>query len=240
MPTQPFLSGTDDDIDAILDAFDLNISPLAGRYGITSMEMFRVTEGHRAWHWLLEGLVITRAGSESFTATKDQMRNGPPGLPQALPTLPALPAVPVIMDGGVNRPVKWEPDFFVFFGMLAARIKDHIDYRPADGQLLKIVGAVIPPPDPQTTAPALKAYEGTGGVPTLEARKGVFTGFDFWYAIGAAPEQYGGFSSTRTFEHLLPKPPAGTAVVITYTAQYRYKGKPFGQRSQPVEFTYKG
>ena len=240
MPTQSYLSGTDDDIDAILDAFDLNIAPLASRYGITSMEMFRVTEGHRAWHWLLECLGIIRSGSESFTAIKDQMRSGPAGAMQALPTLPTLPPAPLIMDGGVNRAVKWDPDFFAFFGSLVTRIKGSMDYRPADGQLLKIVGAVIPPPDPQTTAPDLKVYEGTGGIPTLEARKGVFNGFDFWYTIGGGVEQYGGFSATRTFEHLLPKPPAGTAQVLTYTAQYRYKGKPFGQRSQAVEFTYKG
>ncbi len=240
MPTQSYLSGTDDDIDAILDAFDLNIAPIASRYGITSMEMARVTEGHRAWHWLLECLSIIRGGSESFTAIKNQMRNGPAGPMQVMPALPTLPPVPTILDGGTNRPVKWDPDFFVFFGSLVARIKTHMDYRDADGQLLKIVGAEIPPPEPQATVPPLKVYEGTGGVPTLEVRKGVFTGFDFWYSIGGAPEQYGGFSSTRTFEHLLPKPPAGTALVITYTAQYRYKGKPFGQRSQPVEFTFKG
>lgn len=204
------------------------------------MEMFRVTEGHRSWHWLLECLGIIRGGSESFTASKNQMRNGPAGAMQVLPTLPALPPVPVILEAGVNRPVIWDPNFFVFFGSLTGRIKGSLDYRDADGQLLKIVGALIPPPAPQTTAPDLKVYGGTGGIPTLEARKGLFNGFDFWYAIGGGPEQYGGFSATRTHEHNLPKPLAGTAQVITYTAQYRYKGKPFGQRSQPVTFTYRG
>lgn len=240
MTHQSYMAGGDDDADAVLDAFDLNIPPLASHYGITSMEVFRVTEGHRAWHWLLECLGLIRNASESFTAIKDQMRSGPAGAMQTMPVLPGLPAVPLIMDNGVNRPVKWDPDFFAFFGSLVARIKNHVDYLDADGQLLKIVGAIIPTPDAQTTAPDLKVYEGTGGLPTIEARKGLFNGFDFWFTIGSGAEQYGGFSSSRSYEHNLPKPAAGTAQVITYTAQYRYKGKPFGQRSQAVEFMYKG
>jgi len=109
-------------------------------------------------------------------------------------------------------------------------------YLKADGELLGIEGAQIAPPDPGIV-PDMKVTLATGGFPQLEVPKGQFDGFDFWMAIGSAPEQLGGFSTMRRYIQQVTLPPAGQAVIYTYRAQYRYRGASFGQKSLPVPIT---
>lgn len=71
-------------------------------------------------------------------------------------------------------PIKWEPEFFAYFGSLVARIKSTPGYDKADGDLLGIEGAAIAPPDPMTS-PDLKVTVDPGGMPQLEVTKACST-----------------------------------------------------------------
>ena len=239
MPQKPYMPGDDDGIAAMLASFDDNIAPLAGKYALVSSDLLRVKQARKAWRWFLDCLEAGRQWTESVTGKKKEMRTGPTGAAQAMPTGPVLPAVPTIDLGLGLVPIKWEPDFFAFFGGLVARIKNTPGYEKADGDLLGIEGAAIAPPDPMT-APALKVSGGPGGLPQLEAPKGQFDGFDFQFKVGDGPVQQGTFVSTRRYTHTVTLPGPGQAVLYSYCARYRYKGQPFGQHSAWVTHSVHG
>jgi len=153
-----------------------------------------------------------------------------------------LPAVPTIVPegGGAAVPVELEPGFFDFLGRLVGQIKDSAVYDAAtDGALLKIEGAVIPPPD-QSIVPVVQSKLAASGRPVTVVKKAPFQGYTVKVARGSAPPVEAGFSSARDYELPLPLPPAGTAEVWTVQVQYRYKNAPFGQWSQPLEITVRG
>ena len=218
---------------------DDNIAPLQGKYGLLSADLLRVHQGRLAWRWFLDCLEAARQWSESATGKKKEMRYGPPGGAQAMPAGPICPVVPLIDLGLGPVPIKWEPDFFVYFGSLVARIKNTVGYEKADGDLLGIEGAAILPPEP-SVAPDLKVTTGTGGLPELDVVKGQFDGYDFQYRVGDGPVQAGTFVSKRHYLHNITLPGPGVAVLYTYCAQYRYKGQPFGQHSMWVPHSVHG
>ena len=230
---------TDDGIAQMLAAFDDNINSFLGKYAISSAEALRVKQARLCWRWFLDCAEYARQWSESITGNKKRMESGPVGPAQAMPGGPVVPAVPQINLGAGLLPVKWEPDFFAFFASLVGRIKAHADYQKSDGDLLHIEGAVLPPPDPGIVPP-LKITDGPGGLPQLEAPKGVFDGFDFQFKIGDGPAQPGPFVSTRRFVHQITLPGPGVAQLYSYQAQYRYKGQPFGQKSPWVAHSVHG
>ena len=239
MAQQSYMPKTDDGIALMLASFDDNISSFLAKYNLLSADALRVKQARMAWRWMLDCLEFGRQWAESVTSKKKQMRDGPGGTAQAMPTGPILPAVPKIDLGTGLQDIKWEPDFFVYFASLVARIKGAVNYDKADGDLLGIEGAQIPPPDP-ATVPLLKVTIGTGGVPQLEVSKGVFDGFDFCFKIGDGPVQNGPFVSTRRYLHPITLPGPGQAALYSYQAQYRYKGQPFGQKSMWVPHSVHG
>ena len=239
MPQQPYKPGTDNGIALMLASFDDNIGPLVGKYGLLSADVLRVKQGRMAWRWFLDCLEFGRQWTESVAGKKKQMKDGPAGGAQAMPVGPVLPAVPLIDLGLGMVPIKWEPDFFDYFGSLVARIKNAQVYEKADGDLLGIEGAAIAPPDPMTSPP-LKVTVGPGGMPQLEVPKGQFDGFDFQFKIGDGPVQNGPFVSTRRYVHVITLPGPGVAALYSYSAQYRYKGQPFGQKSAWVAHSVHG
>lgn len=230
---------TDNGIALMLMSFDDNIGPLQTKYSLTSADLLRVKQARMAWRWFLDCLEIARQWSESTTAKKNQMRNGPPGGAQAMPGGPICPDVPLIDLGLGPVPIKWEPDFFFFFGKLVTRIKGTVGYEKADGDLLGIEGAEIPPPDPMS-APDLKMSVGPGGLPQLEVPKKQFDGFDFQFKVNDGAVQQGPFVSTRRYVHVITLPPSGQAAMYSYRAQYRYKGVAFGQWSAWVDISVHG
>ena len=239
MPQQAYMPKTDPGIALMLAAFDDHINAFLGKYGLTSSDALRVRQARLGWRWFLDCLEFGRQWTESVTQKKDQMQRGPGGAAQAIPVGPVLPVVPKMDFGTGLQDIKWEPDFFLYFGSLVARIKGHADYLKADGDLLGIEGAEIPPPNLGIIAP-LKVGPGPSGLPQLEVPKGVFEGFDFWFKIGEGAAQYGGFASTRRYVHAITLPGPGVAVLYSYQAQYRYKGQPFGQKSMWVPHSVHG
>ena len=240
MPKHAYMPKTDDGIAMMLANFDDNFSPtLSSKYGFATADVLRAKQGRLAWRWFLDGLELGRQWTESVTEKKDRLQHGPGGGAQAMPIGSMLPAVPTIDLGLGLQPIKWEPNFFAYFGSLVARIKGHPDYQVADGDLLGIEGTEIQPPSPDTV-PALKLSTGPGGLPQLEVPKGVFDGFDFQFTVGGGPVQTGPFVSTRRYVHVVTLPAAGQAAVYSYCAQYRYKGPPFGQKSMWVPHSVHG
>lgn len=239
MAQKPYMPDTDEGIAQMLAAFDDNDDPFAGKYNILSAEILRVRQARMCWRYMLDEVALAKDWAQSVVEKKDTMRDGPVGPAQAMPVGPMIPAVPTIDLGTGLQPIKWEPGFFVFFANLVTRIKVQPNYDPADGVLLAIEGAEIPPPA-TSIVPPLEVSIGTGGFPQLEVPKGQFDGFDFWFQIDAGAEQAGTFSTKRRYIHQLPLPPAGQSILVTYRAQYRYKGAPFGQKSLPVSVSVRG
>jgi hypothetical protein len=239
MAQKPYMPEDDEGIYQMLLAFDTNIGPLIGKYGLLSADALRVKQARLCWRWFLDCLEAGRQWTESVTAKKKMMRSGPPGAAMNMPPGPVLPAVPTIDLGTGPQPIKFEPDFFIYFGSLVAKIKTSVNYEKADGDLLGIEGAEIPPPSVDTV-PELKVTPGPGGKPQLEVPKGVFDGYDFQFKIGEGAVQSGTFSTKRKFVHDITLPPAGTAVVYSYCARYRYKGQAFGQHSPWVSISVRG
>ena len=91
------------------------------------------------------------------------------------PTLPANPGYVSVTSPGGTPPVaaQLEPGFFDFFSGIVARIKDNQIYGMADGNLLGIEGAEIPPPDP-AIVPVVTGDLFHSGQPELTCKKGVF------------------------------------------------------------------
>jgi hypothetical protein len=239
MAQRPYMPPEDEGIAVMLTAFDENIPPLQIKYGLTSGDVLRIHQARLAWRWFLDCLDVARQWSESATSKKNEMRHGPFAGAQAMPAGPICPPVPLIDLGLGPVPIKWEPDFFDYFGKIVARIKNTVGYEKADGDLLGIEGAEIPPPEP-SVSPNLKVTIGTGGVPELDAVRGVFDGYDFQFKIGDGAVQQGPFVNKRHFLHVITLPPPGQAVVVSYCAQFRYKGVPFGQHSAWVVISVHG
>jgi len=245
MSKAPYLPSTDAGIAAMLAAFDnganANSGALAAKYVLTNAELSRVRQARSVWQWFLDSLAVGRDWAQGFTGKRDLMFTGTPtgAVPVPLgPTMPVIPSyVPVPPAATISALL--EPDFFTFFGSLVTRIKSNQFYDPADGQLLGIEGATIPPPDP-ATVPVVTGDLFHSGHPRLTCKKGVFDGFTVWLTRPAQAKRMIGFSTTRHFEVTEPLPTQGTAEIWAFEVQYRYKGAAFGQISQPLELTVRG
>jgi hypothetical protein len=238
MPTQPYLPNDDAGILAVLVALDTNLpGARATKYDATADQLLRLRHGRYAFGWFVSALPVARQWSQSLTDARDSMTAGAPEPLAALPGLPVLPPVPTFGEPPVTAQL--ESGFFEFLSRLVQQIKNHDDFDPADGTLLKIVGAAVPPPDAQIV-PEPEWELGAGGRPVLIVKKTPFQGYQVWAARGAAPLVDAGFSTTRRFELPLALPAPGQAEVWRVQVQYRYKNEPFGQKSQIIEIPVRG
>ena len=238
MPTQPYLPNDDAGILAVLVALDINLpGTLATKFGVDASQLLRLRHGRYAFGWFLTAIPITRQWSQSFTDARDSMTTGAPAPLIPLPGLPVLPAVPTFGTPPVTAQL--ESGFFDFLGRLVQQIKHDDAYDPADGTLLMIVGAEMPPPDPQIV-PDITWKIGPNGCPIISVKKTPFQGYTVWVGRGAAPLAQVGFSTTRAYEIACPLPGAGQAEIWKVQVQYRYKNEPFGQKSQIVEIPVRG
>jgi len=144
---------------------------------------------------------------------------------EAMPVGPVLPAVPTIDLGGGPQPIKWEFDFFAFFGSLVARIKSASNYEKADGDLLGIEGAALQPPDRSSCPPSRSRWV-PGGMPQLEVPKGVFDGFDFQYKVGDGRCSKGRLWARDGMCMSLPCPVRGRRCSIVTAPNTVTRGKP--------------
>lgn len=239
MPQKSYMPPTEDGIAIMLGKFDDNIVPLQGKYGLLSADLLRVHQARLAWNWFLACSTAGQQWTESVIGKKKQWHQSPLFASQPMPVGPVLPAVPQIDLGAGLVNIVWEPNFFVYFSSLVARIKGTQSYDKPDGDLLGIEGPAILPPEP-TVSPNLKVGIGTGGMPELIVTKGVFDGYDFQFKVGDGPVQKGSFVSKRRFLHQITLPGPGQAVLYSYCAQYRYKSEPFGQNCAWVTISVHG
>jgi hypothetical protein len=241
MAKTTYLPTTDAGTLAMLVAFDTNQNALATKYALTAAEMNRVRQARYVWQWFQDALVVAREWAQSLTSKRDSMVTGPAASAGSIPGGPALPASPtyVPLPSGTSTAVLLEPGFFEFLSGIVARIKTAQNYDPADGVLLGIEGAVIPPPDP-AIVPLVTGDVFHSGHPGLTCRKGVFDGYTVWLTRPGQARKQVGFSTKRHFEVDEPLPTAGTAEVWSFEVQYRYKGESFGQISQPLELAVRG
>ena len=243
MPKQSYMPTTVDGIGAMLLAFDTNINAsggaLATKYGIVAAELKRVTQARLVWGWFQDILGTARDWAQSLTQSRDTMTSAPQDNAGPLPGGPVLPAVPTLPGPPPAAPALLEPGFFIFFSSLAARIKAHENYDPADGTLLGIEGAQIPAPDP-ATVPVLTGDLFTSGHPELTCVKGPFQGYDAYLTRPGQPRKLIGFSTARRYNVAEPLPAPGVAEIWIFEVQYRYQNQPFGQMSQPLSLTVRG
>lgn len=238
MKRQPYLPNNDPGVLALLVALDTSLpGALAAKYDVDAAQLLRLRHGRHAFGWFLDAMPIARQWSLSLTDAHDSMMDSEPAAPAALPGLPVLPPVPTFNDPPVTALL--EPGFFDFVGRLVQQIKNHDKFNEPDGILLKIVGAEMPDPDPQIE-PEVKWKLGPGGRPVISVKKTPFQGYQVSAAKGADPLVNAGFSTTRDYELDLPMPAPGQAEVWRVQVQYRYKGEPFGQKSQIIEIPVRG
>ena len=238
MKRQPYLPDNDPDILTLLVTLDTSLpGALATKYDVDAAQLLRLRHGRYAFGWFLQANPVARQWCQSLTDAHDSMATGEPGPLAPLPGLPVLPPVPTFNTPPVTAQL--EPGFFDFLGRLVQQIKNTPAYDEADGILLKIVGAEVPPPDPQIV-PEVKWEYGPGGHPVIIVRKTPFQGYKVLAAVGPAPLTEIGFSTTRKFELPLPMPAPGQAAVWRVQVQYRYQNAPFGQMSQIIEIPVRG
>lgn len=238
MKRQPYLPDNDPDILTLLVTLDTTLpGALATKYDVDAAQLLRLRHGRYAFGWFLAANPVARQWCQSLTDAHDGMTTGAPGPLQPLPGLPPLPPVPTFNTPPVTAQL--EPGFFDFLGRLVQQIKNHPAYDEADGILLKIVGAEVPPPDP-AIVPVVKWEFAASGRPVLIVPKTPFQGYQVWAGRGTAPLVEAGFSTTRKFELALPLPAPGQAEVWRVQVQYRYQNKPFGQKSQIIEIPVRG
>lgn len=238
MPTQPYLPNDEAGILALLVALDTNLpGTLATKYDVDADQLLRLRHGRYAYGWFVSAIPVARQWSQSLTDARDSMTDAAPDSLTALPGLPALPPAPTFDDPPVTA--QFEPGFFDFLGRLVQQIKGDAAYDDADGTLLKIVGAEIPPPDPEIV-PEISWKIGPNGCPIISVKKTPFQGYTVFVARGAAVMMEVGFSTTRNYEIKCPLPGTGQAEIWKVQVQYRYKNQPFGQKSQVVEIPVRG
>lgn len=243
MKRQRYLPGTEAGINEMLIAIDTNLpGTLATTYGVDAAQLRRLHQGRLVYGWFTEALEAARTWSQSLTAERDHMFTAPAGPDEALPGMPMLPAVPTLPNltpPPATVAARLEPDFFDYLGRLVQQIKTSDAYDEADGVLLKIVGAEVPPPDPEIV-PEVKSRLAPNGCPMTIVKKSPFQGYTVWVARGSGTSVEVGFSSSREFIIPLALPAAGVAEVWTIQVQYRYRNAPFGMKSLPLVLTVRG
>ncbi len=240
MAHYPYLSTDDADIPALLVTLDTNLpGALATKYGIDDAMLLRIHQGRLVFDWFFHNNPLARQWTQSLTDERDKMFDNPTGGTDAMPDLPALGAIPTITVPGNPDPVavQIEPGFFEFLGRLVQQIKNDDSYDPADGTLLKIVGAEVPDLDPNIV-PDAKVAIGPNGKPVVTCKKTRFQGFTAFVARGNGPMVEIGFSTSRNYVIDLPLPAAGTVEI--WKVQYRLKNAPFGQKSMVMEISVMG
>ena len=236
----PYLPPDETGTLSLLVALDTNLpGPLAVKYDIDDNMLFRLHQGRLVFDWFFHNTDLARKWAQSLTDDREKLFDSPTGGTVGMPGLPLLGAIPTVTVGGQQVPVEIEPGFFEFLGRLVQQIKNHENWDPADGTVLKIVGAEIAALDPDIV-PELKLKINANGRPEGTCKKTPFQGMAYWVARNDGPMVDAGFSTSRNYEIPLPLPAAGTVEVWKVQVQYRYKNQPFGQKSLVMEITVKG
>ena len=138
----PFLPDDAAGVLSVLVAIDTNLpGALATKYEVDDSVLFRIHQGRLVWDWFFHNADLARQWAQSFADERDKMSGSATGSTDGMPGMPVLGAIPTVTVGGQQVPVEIEPGFFEFLGRVVQQIKNHDNWDPADGALLKIVGA---------------------------------------------------------------------------------------------------
>lgn len=243
MQRQRYLPDNEAGVNDLLIALDTHLpGDLATKYEVSADDLRQIRQARLVYGWFIDALETARTWTHSLTTARDRLSARAPGAEEDLPGLPMLPPIPTLPNLApppATVPVKVEPAFFSFLSRLVQQIKSHPGYDPSDGILLKIVGAEVPPPDPEIV-PQVRHRLSPSGRPLLSVKRGQFQGYTVFVARGGAPAVEVGFSTARSYEIPLPLPATGTAEIWTIQVQYRYRNEPFGHRSLPLILSVQG
>jgi len=128
--------------------FEENLPTYAAKYGITPAQLTAVSNDREWMLYWFEQQVQNQAYSQGLTAFRNEVAFGIPagGTPSVVPTPPAVGTPPTAVAPGV----------FPRNLAIANAIKVHIDYTIADGEILKLEGAEIVPPNLNDARPVIK------------------------------------------------------------------------------------
>jgi hypothetical protein len=240
MKRQSYLPKDEPGILVVLIALDTNLpGALATKYDVDDSQLLRLRHGRYSYGWFVAAKPIVQQGSEALTNAHLSMTTGEPAPLQPLPGQPTLPPLPKFMVGAAEVTAQMEPGFFDFLSRLVQQIKNHDDYEETDGLTLKILGAVMDPPDPQIVPEVQWTFAASGAL-VLIVKKTPFQGYAVWVQLPNGAMAEVGFSTTRNYEVPLALPPTGTTQTWRVQVQYRYKNQPFGQKSNVVEIPVRG
>ena len=212
-------------------------SDMKTKYGLVAADMTTLQNAEPVLTYLIDMMEAADAWSQSITEKRDGMFSLPPTTTLELPTEPALPAIPT-GSGGATLDIVCGLDATV--ARIAAQIKRSPAYDVADGELLRIEGPAIPPPDPATTKPVLTAKIVTGGAPELGVKLSPFSSWELWadFGTGTFAMVQVALRSRLLCNHALPA--AGQSAVWKFKAIYRDGNDQFGQFSDVLPVTVSG
>jgi len=171
----------------------------------------------------------TQTYAQGLTAFKNEVAYGVPAgaLPSVVPAPPSLGAPPpAVLPGVFPRALS-----------IANAIKVHKDYTVADGEVLRLEGAEITPPDLANARPVLKLVKAADHVDIGWGKQGLpVDGVEIWVKRGAAAYAFLAVDTT-TPKYVDTQPFPATEEKWTYKAIYIFGGGRVGLWSKEVSVT---
>lgn len=216
----------------VLKRFNGAMTPaLQTKYGVSSGDLDYLTKSEKVLTYLIDVMQVAVNWSESVTQRRDSIFSLPVDTVLDMPVGPILPALP---KDGLADITTYACGLNEVMARVASEIKGKPDYDVADGDLLGIEGALIPPPEAATTKPVLKSKIVTGGCPELGVKMSPFKSWELWadFGSGTFALYQVALKSKLLCEHALP--PAGQSAVWRFKAIYRDGNSQFGQFSDVI------
>lgn len=230
MAYERYLPREDNEKSIWLDNFATKLPNYAAKYGITNDEVRDTEAGGSFFTSLLKHKNQVEEYSKKLTAYKNEFRDGSEtGNESLLPTPPIANFNPPVKNGIFKRATN-----------LANRIKGHLDYTPADGMDLGLIGSEIAT-DSATTTCDISLRLAAGGHPEVVWKKHHFTSIEIWAdrtGSGKFERVEIDFQPNYIDKHPLPAP--GTSEIWAYKAIYRKGDEHVGQWSSVKTISVSG
>ena len=210
---------------------------LITKYAIAAGDVTYLTQAELVLDYLIELGEVADNWRQAVTERKEAFFSGPATVLVEMPVGPSVPALPAEgastiseIAGGLDEQV----------ARIVGEIKGKANYDVADGELLGMEGAIIPPPDPATTKPSLKVKLVTGGCPELGVKLSPFKAWELWadYGTGTFVLEQVAMHSKVLCSHALPA--SGTSEVWRFKAIYRDGEAQYGQFSDVLVVSVAG
>ncbi len=223
MTTSPYMPKNDDDRADLLEHIVATLPKYITLLEINAQDFDELQADSAAFRYALQTMGIMQAHSQSWTATKNQLRDGSIGGDSwpVIPTLPQ-PIAAMVKPGIISR-----------LSALAARIKTHRNYTTAIGYDLWLIGGEQKI-DPTSWKPVLSIYL-QAGHPVIAWAKGKASALEIW--VDRADSNNFVLLAVNTEPNTndtTPLPPAGSSAVWKYKAIYRLHDQPVGQWSNVI------